>query len=63
MPGYVDPIISHIETIERMTDLWPLAPETLKLLDLAKEAQRTGKMPDLSGLNDKLSHEEGEIKP
>lgn len=45
-----DPIISHIENIERMTDLWPLAPETMKLLDLAKEAQRTGKMPDLSTL-------------
>jgi hypothetical protein len=39
-----------LHEIERLESLPNLAPETAALLKMAKEAQRTGKLPDLSGL-------------
>lgn len=51
-----------IETIERIEAMEPMTPEAALLLKLAKEAQRTGKMPELSALpNHKgYPHQSGE---
>jgi hypothetical protein len=45
-----DPVIRRIDEIQHAT-ADTLTPEAGKLMELAKEAQRTGEMPDLSRLN------------
>lgn len=42
-----DPVIRRIDEIQQAAGD-TLEPETVKLMELAKEAQRTGEMPDLS---------------
>lgn len=44
--GYADPVVDAIEKLEGSNG--QLEYETRLLLSLAKEAQRTGRMPDLS---------------
>jgi len=43
-----DPVIKEIERIESLPE--PMEYETKLLLSMAKEAQLTGKIPDLSSL-------------
>ncbi|WP_395735243.1 hypothetical protein, partial [Prosthecobacter sp.] len=45
-----DPVVRHIDEIQTAAGD-TLTPETITLLELAKEAQSTGQMPDLSRLN------------
>lgn len=45
-----DPVVRRIDEIQTAASD-TLAPETITLLALAKEAQTTGQMPDLSKLN------------
>jgi len=49
--GYADPVVTAIEKLEDSNG--PLEYETRLLLSLAKEAQQTGSMPDLSILRTK----------
>lgn len=46
-----DPVVRRIDEIQQAAGD-TLAPETVTLMELAKEAQATGQMPDLSRLND-----------